>query len=200
MGISAKKKGLTSRDLIGLGIFNAIAIICYSIVAMIACTTIFGMFVSTAAAFLVVGTVYMLMAVKIKKKGVFLICGVLMGIFGLVGGHIYHAVASLLGGVLAELAAGRYENLKRIVVSYVIFAVFDFCGIFLPSFLLGADYMMSMAAKYGMTPEMLESYLKYYTGPVFAVLLAANIICAFLGAMIGIGFLKKHFQKAGLIG
>ena len=190
---------LTSRDLISLGIFNAIAIIGYSVVASIACTTVIGMLVSTAAAFLVIGVVYMLMAVKVKKRGVFIICGALMAIFGLVGGQIYHVIASIVGGLLAELIAGKYGNIKRIVVAYVTFALGDFTGVFLPTFLLGAEYFVSRGAKLGMTAEALDLCMGYFTGPVFAILAVVNLIFAFLGALIGIGILKKHFKKAGLI-
>ncbi|MDD3394990.1 MAG: MptD family putative ECF transporter S component [Anaerotignum sp.] len=194
-----KTNKLTSRDLISLGIFNAIAIIGYMVIGSIACLTIIGMFVSTAADFLILGVVYMLMAMKVKKRGVFIICGILLAIVGLTFGRIDHAVACVIGGFLAELIAGKYGNIKRIVIAYVTLAYFDFVGTYLSSFILGVDYFTSVGEKFGMTAEVMEPYATYFGGLGFAILSVVNLICAFLGALIGIGILKKHFKKAGLI-
>lgn len=194
-----KKERLTARDLISLGIFNAIAIVGYMVIASVACMSVIGMFISTAVAFLIVGVVYMLMAVKIKKRGVFIISGVLMAIISITGGHIYHAVGSLIGGILAEIIVGRYERRSRLVCGYAAFALMDYIGIFLPAFVLGADYLASRGTKYGMTAEALSAYMPYVTTPMFLLLAAVNIICAVLGAYIGMKLLKKHFVKAGLL-
>lgn len=191
---------LTSRDLITLGIFNAIAIIGYMVIASIACSTIIGMFVSTAADFLILGVVYMLMAVKVKKRGVFIICGVLLAIVGLTLGRIDHAAASVIGGFLAELIAGKYGNIKRIVVAYIALTYLDFVGTYSTSFWLGVDYFTSVGERFGMTAEVMEPYAAYFGGGGFAILSVVNLLCAFLGALIGIVILKKHFKKAGLIG
>lgn len=195
-----KTNRLNSRDLISLGIFNAIAVIGYMVVTSVACTTLIGMFVSTAAAFLVIGVVYMLMAVKMKKRGMFIICGILMATIGLIVGHIYTSIGSILGGLLAEVIAGKYGSTKRIVAAYMAFTFSDFVGTFLPTFLLGAKYLASRGAKFGMTAEVIEPYVGYFSGLGFAILSVVNLLCAFLGALIGIGILKKHFKKAGLIG
>jgi energy-coupling factor transport system substrate-specific component len=50
-----------------------------------------------------------------------------------------------------------------------------------------------------MTVEAVKKYIAYFTVPTFMTLVFLNLICAFLGALIGIGILKKHFKKAGLI-
>jgi energy-coupling factor transport system substrate-specific component len=195
-----KTNRLTSRDLISLGIFNAIAVIGYMVVAAAACSTVIGLFVATAAAFLVIGVVYMLMAVKVKKRGVFIICGALLAIVGLTRGRVDHAAASILGGFLAELIAGKYGSAQKIVAAYMALAFFDFVGTYSSSFLLGVDYFTAKGAKFGMTAEVMKPYAAYFGGLGFAILSVVNLLCAFFGALIGIRILKKHFKKAGLIG
>jgi energy-coupling factor transport system substrate-specific component len=108
-------------------------------------------------------------------------------------------LASIIGGLLAESLAGKYANLKRVIGAYVAFAFFDFVGIFLPAFLLGTEYLLAKGAKYGMTVEAVKEYIGYFTVPTFITLAFLNLLCAFLGALLGIGILKKHFKKAGLI-
>jgi energy-coupling factor transport system substrate-specific component len=194
-----KTERLTARNLISLGIFNAIAIVLYMLVISLLGFTIVGWFFASAAAYLVLGTVYMLMAANVKKRGVFLICGVLMGVVGLTSGQIWHLVGNVVGGLLAEFVAGNYDSKKRVVVAYTTFAAGGFTGVYLPVFIRGTDYFLSRADRYGVTEEMLAEYASWLSIPVFLGLLAVCILCAIAGGWIGTKTLKKHFEKSGLI-
>ena len=197
--VSAKKDKLTGRDLISLGVFNAIAIVLYMVVIAVVGSTIIGWFFASAAAYLITGTVYMLMAANVKKRGVFLICGALMGIVGLASGQVWHLLGNLAGGLLAELVAGNYKDKKKLVAAYTCFAAGGFVGVYLPVFLRGTDYFLSRAGRYGITEQMLASYAPWLSIPVFLGLLALCLVCAALGGWIGTKILKKHFEKSGLI-
>ena len=69
------KNKLNGRDFITIGIFNAIGIVIYMAVAFAMATTVIGGFISSGVSFMIAATVYILMAVKLKKKGVFTISG-----------------------------------------------------------------------------------------------------------------------------
>jgi len=196
-----KTKKLNSRDLINLGIFNAIAIVVYLVVATITCTTIIGLLISTAVAYVFMGTIYMLMAVKIRKKGVFLISGILLMIVSLASGRVYHAIGSAIGGLLAEYFAGKhdYQKLNDITLAYISLTFFDFVGTYLPAFIMGKNYFLEAGAKYGMSAEAISQFMAYFTLPTLIILVVLNIAGAYLGARIGIKILNKHFKKAGLI-
>lgn len=194
-----RKKRLNARDLITLGIFNAIAIVCYAVVVALVCTTVMGLFFSTAAAFLVLGTVYMVTVAKVRKRGTYFVCGLIMSVVGLIGGRIFTTVGCIAGGVIAELLVGDYTKVKRIILAYCSYAVAVALGIYLPAFMMGAEYIAKMGAKRGMTLETAQSYMGLYTPSMLAIVIAANIVGALAGALIGRKVLKKHFIKAGLV-
>lgn len=197
--MNERKKRLNARDLITLGIFNAIAIVCYAVVVALVCTTVMGLFFSTAAAFLVLGTVYMVTVAKVRKRGTYFVCGLIMSVVGLIGGRIFTTVGCIAGGVIAELLVGDYTKVKRIILAYCSYAVAVALGIYLPAFMMGAEYIAKMGAKRGMTLETAQSYMSLYTPTMLAIVIAANIVGALAGALIGRKVLKKHFIKAGLV-
>ena len=197
--MNERKKRLNARDLITLGIFNAIAIVCYAVVVALVCTTVMGLFFSTAAAFLVLGTVYMVTVAKVRKRGTYFVCGLIMSVVGLIGGRIFTTVGCIAGGVIAELLVGDYTKVKRIILAYCSYAVAVALGIYLPAFMMGAEYIAKMGAKRGMTLETAQSYMSMYTPTMLAIVIAANIVGALAGALIGRKVLKKHFIKAGLV-
>ena len=197
--MNERKKRLNARDLIMLGIFNAIAIVCYAVVVALVCTTVMGLFFSTAAAFLVLGTVYMVTVAKVRKRGTYFVCGLIMSVVGLIGGRIFTTVGCIAGGVIAELLVGDYTKVKRIILAYCSYAVAVALGIYLPAFMMGAEYIAKMGAKRGMTLETAQSYMGLYTPTMLAIVIAANIVGALAGALIGRKVLKKHFIKAGLV-
>ena len=75
---------------------------------------------------MVAATVYILMAVKVKKKGVFTITGTLLGLIALSGGHLPHAVFAVIGGMICDLIIGNYESKGRMIIGYGTFALADF--------------------------------------------------------------------------
>ena len=197
--MNERKKRLNARDLITLGIFNAIAIVCYAVVVALVCTTVMGLFFSTAVAFLVLGTVYMVTVAKVRKRGTYFVCGLIMSVVGLIGGRIFTTVGCIAGGVIAELLVGDYSKVRRVILAYCSYAVAVALGIYLPAFMMGAEYIAKMGAKRGMTLETAQSYMGLYTPTMLAIVIAANIVGALAGALIGRKVLKKHFIKAGLV-
>ena len=197
--MNERKKRLNARDLIMLGIFNAIAIVCYAVVVALVCTTVMGLLFSTAAAFLVLGTVYMVTVAKVRKRGTYFVCGLIMSVVGLIGGRIFTTVGCIAGGVIAELLVGDYTKVRRIILAYCSYAVAVALGIYLPAFMMGVEYIAKMGAKRGMTLETAQSYMGLYTPTMLVIVIAANIVGALAGALIGRKVLKKHFIKAGLV-
>lgn len=194
-----KDKKLNARDLITIGIFNAIGIVIYMLLTSILCITVFGSLIATAAVFIVNGVVYMLIAIKIQKRGVFLISGILFALMSLASGHVYHLIALIAGAVISELVAGKYNSLKRISAAYVTFTLSDFIGVYLPIFAFGASYLLQRASRFGIRAEAMKASLHYFTGTTFILLLILNIVCAVIGAWIGLKIIDKHFKKSNLI-
>lgn len=197
-----KKKNdnkLNARDLITLGIFNAIAMVVYMLVSSLFCMTILGSLIATAAVYLVIGVVYLLPAIKIRKRGVFLISGLILAIVSLASGQVYHLISVIIGGIIAELFAGDYSTSKKISSAFVDLMTFDFIGINLPIFAFGPSYILERGARFGITEAAINSSLKYFTWSTFIILLVLNIVCAIVGAWIGMKIIKKHFKESDLI-
>lgn len=190
---------LNTRDLITLGIFNAIAIVVYMLVSSLFCITILGSLISTAAVYLVIGVVYLLPAIKIRKRGVFLICGIILAIISLSSGQIYHVISVIIGAVIAEMLAGDYSTSKKISSAFVALMTFDFIGINLPIFAFGPSYILERGARYGITEAAINSSLHYFTWSTFIILLVLNIVCAIVGAWIGMKIIEKHFKESDLV-
>ena len=112
------KNKLNGRDFITIGIFNAIGIVIYMAVAFAMATTVIGGFIASGVSFMVAATVYILMAVKVKKKGVFTISGTLLALIALSGGHLPHAVFAVIGGMICDLIIGNYESKGRMIIGY----------------------------------------------------------------------------------
>lgn len=192
-------KKMNTRDLITLGIFNAIAIVVYMLVSSVFCISIVGSLISTAAVYLVIAVVYLLPAIKIQKRGVFFICGLILAIVSLASGQVYHIVSVLIGGIIAEIFAGDYTLSKRISSAYVTLMTFDFIGINLPIFAFGPSYIIERGTRFGITEAAINSSIHYFTWSTFVILLVLNIVCAVIGAWIGMKIFKKHFEKSDLI-
>ncbi|NLG05893.1 MAG: MptD family putative ECF transporter S component [Clostridia bacterium] len=194
-----KSKRMNVKDLIFIGILSTVAIVCYAVAVIISCTTVIGLFFSTAAAFAVMGTIYMLIALKVHKRGTFFLCAALMSLVGVFGGRIFTTVGCIAGGLLAELIAGQYKKFSRIAAAYAGYAVAVAAGIYMPGFLIGTNYLLSRGAERGMTAETIHLYDRYFNMNYLLPILLMNAVTALLGAYIGKLILNKHFVKAGMI-
>ncbi len=190
---------LNGRDFITIGIFNAISIVIYMAVAFALATTVVGLFIASGAAFMVAAISYVLMGVKIKKKGVFTISGILLGLIALSGGHIPHAISAVIGGVICDLVSGNYENKGRIILGYGIFALADFLGTTSPFFLFGTAAFVERATKWKMSEEQINQAISYFTIPWTIGFGILTFVLACIGAFVATKLLKKHFKKAGVI-
>ena len=148
---------------------------------------------------MVSATVYILMGVKIKKKGVFTISGVLLGLLALSGGHIPHAIFSIIGGFICDFVIGNYKSKFRLICGYGLFALADFLGIILPILLFGTTYFMEKAVKWKMSTEQINQAISYFTISWIIVFSTITFILACIGAYIATKILKKHFEKAGVV-
>lgn len=190
---------LNGRDFITIGIFNAVGIVMYMMVAFAMATTVIGGFIASGVGFMISALVYLLMAVKVKKKGVFAISGILLGLIALSGGHLPHAVFAAIGGIVCDFIIGNYENKGRIIFGYGVFALADFLGTVIPIFLFGTASFVERATKWKMSEAAINEALSYFQVSWAVGFGVINFVLACMGAFIATKILKKHFEKAGMI-
>lgn len=134
---------------------------------------------------------------KTKKPwALFIFCAVT----GLYGFYPPMIICCILAGIISALIAWKTgcTNGKTLTISYTIYMVLAaFSGMYIPFLFFSQQTLKQYAGMFG------ESYLgvlNTLASPVTAiVMLVVVAICAFIGALIALKLLKKHFQKAGMV-
>ena len=196
---SLKKKGLSVKDLVTIGIFTALLF-----VSMIAGGIIFApnpvlTFYMPLGAALLGGPVLILLIAKVPKKGAIGIAGIVCGLIMFATGmHWAMDIGYMIGGILGDFIAGRgnYKNKVLNSIAYICIS-------------LGAtgSYICFFADREGWSQYMLnggttKSYIDAMNGAVqdwmLAVILLGTILVAAFSAFIGLKLLKRQFKKAGI--
>jgi energy-coupling factor transport system substrate-specific component len=196
-----KENRLAAKDLINIGVFVAIYLVTYIIVSMIAGLTAIGALVCTSIASLFTGTIYMLMAVKIRKRGVFFIAGMSTALLTLSSGNIFGIVGAVVAAIVSECIANRshYSNISDLILAFVATNVISFVSYMLPMYIATQEYISTAADRWNLSYEMMDVYAKQLNWYTFGITVVVSIVTALIGAFIGVKILNKHFRKAGLI-
>lgn len=192
---------LNSKDLISIGVFGAILLVVYFIVGMAAGLTVIGTVFNVPITSFFTAVIYLLLAVKVRKRGVFLILGTINALPGLMAANVIGVIASIAAAFIADLVANSHHYGRKIdlILAFVTWATLHFIGYCAPMYLSSVDYLTSRQEILHLTDEALQSYLSYFTWPFFIAVALLTVVTSFLGAWLGTLILKKHFKKAGLI-
>ena len=194
-----KKKGLTVKDLVTIGIFSALYLV-FDLVGGIffAPNPVLTFYMPVGSA-LLCGPIYLLMMAKVKKRFAATILGVIMCIIWFVTGmHWAMALGYLVMGIVADLVAGagQYQSKMFNSISYILLS-------------LGGtgSYLVFFANPDGWARTMLgngteQSYIDTMraTGSIWimVIMLVGTVLSAALSAFAGCKMLKKQFEKAGI--
>ena len=124
------KTKLTTKDLIAAGAFGAIYLVVLTVLSSVVLPIVPVLFLATPLiAGIVLGTVYMLYAAKVPKKGAILILAVLVGLITSMS-TFYPLLFSVIWGILAEVIASRKERRSAgmLAASYLCRIQYDFHG------------------------------------------------------------------------
>jgi energy-coupling factor transport system substrate-specific component len=195
-----KQNKLQVKELITLGVLNAVFIVIFSIVGIV-----LGMFPVTylfmpAVVAVPLGVVFMLLMAKVAKTGAFLISGILQGAVLLLLGVYWPVITTIvIAAMIGELIVqGAYKSFKRIATGYAALI----CGYSLGSFaplVFFADAYKAMAVGRGYDEGYINKLIELLNGPVLLGILVVSIAGALLGAFLGKRIMKKHFVKAGIV-
>jgi energy-coupling factor transport system substrate-specific component len=192
---------LKSRDLTILAIFTVLFILVYYAVATIAVMTIFLYPFCVALAVVPCGIIWAYLRAKIPKRFAILIQSVLFALlFFLLGSGWFVALGALIGGDLSELlsGAGKYRNFKWNIAGYSALAASLNIGVF-AIILFAPDYYYEFGIGSGMDTGYMEAQIHAITGPLLLLTTTLSAVGAVVGMLFGRAFLKKHFQKAGIV-
>ncbi|MDR1068488.1 MAG: MptD family putative ECF transporter S component [Clostridiales Family XIII bacterium] len=192
---------LKAKDLITLAIFSVVFIAVYMV-----CAIPTGLIVQlypfcAGIAMIPCGIVWAYLRTKAPKPLAILIQGVLFAVIVFImGSGWFVSVGVFAGGVLAEIIAGigGYKSFKLTVISYAVFGLcFDLGGFLI--ILLAGDYYYENSIKLGADTTYMDTLMNFMGGPVLAIACVLTVIGAIIGMLLGRAFLKKHFERAGIV-
>lgn len=196
-----ENKRLAVRDLVGIGIFSAIYMVVSMILMIPAGFSPYIWLLWPALAGLGCGTIITLLLMRTQKAGVAFLLSAIVGLlFFATGECTWMIVATMVFlGLVAE--AGRkyfgYNSTSGIAFSGGAVAV-GLIGSPLPMWLFQESYTKSLA-EMGMATEYIEQMKTISSTSALIMMIALAFCGGLLGSVIGSQFLKKHFEKAGII-
>lgn len=189
------KDKLTVRDYITLGLMMILVYLVYTVLATPLAITIVGNIFAHALCSLLWGTIFMLAYVRINKKWVPLILGVLIGALQIFNLWIT-ALLIILGAIISEIIWQKGKrNFKTMTLCFSVQIISWYLGMFLPIVMI--SNIESMIGENYVT--FILKIKEVVVGPMFFIGLGSVIIGTISGAFIGKVLLKKHFEKAGLV-
>ncbi|UNC93102.1 MptD family putative ECF transporter S component [Candidatus Contubernalis alkaliaceticus] len=198
---NVKLERLQVRDLISLGVLNAVFIVIFFAIGMtlgmIPLTYIF----MPAAAAVPLGVVFMLIVSKVPKKGAILISGIVQGaVFLLLGSYWPMVLAIMLAAAMGEFIAGSgvYKSFAKISSAYALLICGYFLGAFIPVVFFAERYR-EMTVGRGYEEAYIDSLISLLNAPLLLIIMGVSAVGAVLGAFLGKRILKKHFLKAGIV-
>ena len=194
-----KTEKLRIKDLVTIGVFTVIYFVLFFVAGMVGMVPILYLAYPTLAG-IITGIVIMLFMAKVQKPWGLFLLGLICGLIVIAMGNTYvilvHDVISM---AIAELLRkkGEYKSFKYNMLSFAVFNTW-ICG-FLMQILLAKDKVIELAETRGMGHEYIMKLIALLNYRNMILVYIGAIVGGVLGAYIGKAFLKKHFEKAGIV-
>ena len=190
---------LKIKDLVTIGVFTVIYFVLMFLSGMIGIVPILYLAYPTVAG-IITGIVIMLFMAKVQKPVGLFILGLICSLIVIAMGNTYVIlVHALISMVIAEIIrkTGGYKSFKYNMLSFAIFNTW-ICG-FLMQVLLAKDKVIEIAETRGMGYAYIMKLIALLNLSSMILVYIGAIVGGIIGAYIGKAFLKKHFEKAGII-
>lgn len=190
---------LKIKDLVTIGVFTVIYFVLMFLSGMIGIVPILYLAYPTVAG-IITGIVIMLFMAKVQKPGGLFILGLICSLIVIAMGNTYVIlVHALISMAIAEIIrkTGGYKSFKYNMLSFAIFNTW-ICG-FLMQVLLAKDKVIEIAETKGMGYAYIMKLIALLNLSSMILVYIGAIVGGIIGAYIGKAFLKKHFEKAGII-
>ena len=189
----------SARDLLNVAIFAVIYFVIIFAISMLGIINPLVMLIALPLSAIAAGIPYMLFLTRVRHAGMVTLFGVAVALLYLMIGHPWQATLVTIGvSILADfvLAAGKYRSRWAAIWAYTVFSAW-FLGPFIPFFLDREEYLRSAGVE-SMGADYMAGFEQLLSMPVVLNMVAATVLCGFLGALLGSALLLKHFRKAGL--
>ena len=196
-----KRRGMSGKDVITVGIFAAIYfVINFAFMLLGGLHPLLWILMPGFIA-LFTGIPYLMMCAKVQKVGSVLLMGLITGLIYYVTGQftVVILVSFVLACGLAELTRGltHYRSMAGNLVSFVLFSVGMVVSP-LPIWLMREDFLRQITEQ-GMPADYVNTLAALSSNIMLVVLFLAPIVGAVIGGFIARAMFRKHFEKAGLV-
>lgn len=197
-----QKKNNTVRNLITIGIFNAILIVMFMLLGFSASVIPAVLIVIPTILALVGGIIFMTMIRKAGMPGIFVISGAIMGLaFITMAPAGSMGLCIFLGGVIGEVVWGILGR-EKFVSAVVGFSTYMFgfaMGEYLPFKLLKDAYIAQESAKGTNSVAVAQQCIELLNFKLIAILSIITVVMAVVGCIWGRKLIETHFKKAGIV-
>lgn len=193
------KKGLTVKDLVTIGIFNALFLVFELIGSLPFAPNPALTFYQPLGIALLCGPVFLLMVAKVPKRGTIAICVIINGIIWFVFGmHWAMDLGYIVMGIVADFIAGMcgYKNVKWNIAAFALFCLGP-AGVFLAYAVNPTAWAQVMLEK-GTSQEYIDIMANSAPIGMLPVIILATVVIAIISGFIGRKLLKKQFERAGI--
>ncbi len=199
--IEGRKKGLSVRDLIMIGVFGVLLLLCAMLTggpfAAIPTLT----FYYPIGACLLAGPVFMLFLAKVPKLSGLMIVGVVLCILGTVTGmhwgmNFGYLICCCIASLIAK--AKKFRSILLNIVAYMVYSIGPM-GTYIVFFFNRESWISFMLNK-GTEQDYIDQMSSVATPLTFFIMVAGTLILAFLSGFVSTKLMKKQFIKAGIAG
>ena len=110
-----KTDKLNARDFITIGVLAAINLVIFFVTGGIAGMTLIGTVANIPITSFFTSIAYMLLVSKVRKKGAFMIMGIISALPGLMAANVIGVIATIVGWIIAELVASINQYKSKAV-------------------------------------------------------------------------------------
>ena len=146
---------------------------------------------------------YLVAANRVNKHGLLFAWAAVYGLIQGVMGYMFLIPYFLVVAVIAELTMigkDTYRNAVRNRIGWTVNAIGNFVGCAVPLWWAWDSYQ-EMAVSSGFAANTLNMQFSMVTSPALMLLgIVITAVLAILGTLFGQRLLRKHFQKAGIVG
>ena len=194
-----KTEKLRIKDLVTIGVFTVIYFVLMFLSGMIGIVP--ALYLGyPALAGIITGIVIMLFMAKVQKPWGLFILGLICGLIVVAMGNTYIiSVHAVISTAIAELLRrkGEYKSFKYNMLSFTVFNTW-ICG-FLMQILFAKDKVIEISETSGMGAAYMMKLIPLLNFRSMILVYLGAILGGIIGAYIGKVFLKKHFEKAGIV-
>ena len=146
---------------------------------------------------------YLVAANRVNKHGLLFAWAAVYGVIQGVMGYMFLIPYFLIVALVAELCMvgkNTYQSAVRNRIGWMVNSIGNFVGCAVPLW-RSWDSNQEMAANSGFDANTLNMQLSMVTSPALMLLgVVITAVLAILGTLFGQRLLRKHFQKAGIVG